>query len=236
MLLVLLFAVSVLASSSVFAGVVSVGFSGSRSPSGGAAAALSALPLGGLVLVARLLPVALLAACCLWLLVLAGCWWLCLLLLFALWLSASFLVWCVLVARWWAWFCWLLVAWCCCSCSRAVVFVLVLFRRCFLYLRGDRQSRYFLPVFNYSSFNRCFHAGWQSESHFLVTRLIPIKLLFKTIFSYFWVSPWSTFGHNFKFKCLYILARRTHKYNLSNARRSYYISMYLVSRSYYNKD
>jgi hypothetical protein len=196
LLLVLLFAVSVLASSSVFAGVVSVGFSGSRSPSGGAAAALSALPLGGLVLVARLLPVALLAACCLW----------------------------------------LLVAWCCCSCSRAVVFVLVLFRRCFLYLRGDRQSRYFLPVFNYSSFNRCFHAGWQSESHFLVTRLIPIKLLFKTIFSYFWVSPWSTFGHNFKFKCLYILARRTHKYNLSNARRSYYISMYLVSRSYYNKD
>jgi hypothetical protein len=35
--------VSVLASSSVFAGVVSVGFSGSRSPSGAAAAALSAL-------------------------------------------------------------------------------------------------------------------------------------------------------------------------------------------------
>jgi hypothetical protein len=43
LLLVLLFAVSVLASSSVFAGVVSVGFSGSRSPSGAAAAALSAL-------------------------------------------------------------------------------------------------------------------------------------------------------------------------------------------------
>jgi hypothetical protein len=36
-------AVSVLASSSVFASLVSVGFSGSRSPSGGAAAALSAL-------------------------------------------------------------------------------------------------------------------------------------------------------------------------------------------------
>jgi hypothetical protein len=35
--------VSVLASSSVFAGLVSVGFSGSRSPSGAAAAALSAL-------------------------------------------------------------------------------------------------------------------------------------------------------------------------------------------------
>jgi hypothetical protein len=37
------FAVSVLASSSVFSGVVAVGFSGSRSPSGAAAAALSAL-------------------------------------------------------------------------------------------------------------------------------------------------------------------------------------------------
>ena len=37
------FAVSVLASSSVFAGLVSVGFSGSRSPSAAAAAALSAL-------------------------------------------------------------------------------------------------------------------------------------------------------------------------------------------------
>jgi hypothetical protein len=37
------FAVSVLASSSVFAALVSVGFSGSRSPSGGAAAALSVL-------------------------------------------------------------------------------------------------------------------------------------------------------------------------------------------------
>jgi hypothetical protein len=40
-----MFAVSVLASSSVFAGVVSVGFSGSRSPSVAASAALSALLL-----------------------------------------------------------------------------------------------------------------------------------------------------------------------------------------------
>lgn len=42
-MLVLLFAVSVLASSSVFVGLVSVGFSGSRSPSPAASAALSAL-------------------------------------------------------------------------------------------------------------------------------------------------------------------------------------------------
>ncbi len=46
---------SVLASSSVFSGVVAVGFSGSRSPSGTAAAALSALlplvPAGSAVFV-----------------------------------------------------------------------------------------------------------------------------------------------------------------------------------------
>jgi hypothetical protein len=44
----------------------------------------SPLPLVVLVRGVRLLPVGLLAACCLWLLVLAGCWWLCLLPLFAL--------------------------------------------------------------------------------------------------------------------------------------------------------
>jgi hypothetical protein len=43
LLLVLLFAVSVLVSSSVFAALISVGFSGSRSPSVAASAALSAL-------------------------------------------------------------------------------------------------------------------------------------------------------------------------------------------------
>jgi hypothetical protein len=42
------------------------------------------LPLGGLVLGVLPLPVVLLAARCPWLLVLAGCWWLCLLPLFAL--------------------------------------------------------------------------------------------------------------------------------------------------------
>jgi hypothetical protein len=44
----------------------------------------SPLPLGVLALGVRLLPVGLLAACCLWLLVLRACWWLCLLLLFVL--------------------------------------------------------------------------------------------------------------------------------------------------------
>lgn len=42
----------------------------------------SLLPLGGLVLGVLLLPVGLLAVCCLWLLILVVCWWLCLLLLF----------------------------------------------------------------------------------------------------------------------------------------------------------
>jgi hypothetical protein len=44
----------------------------------------SPLPLGGLVRGVLPLPVVLLAACCRWLLVLVGCWWLCPLLLFVL--------------------------------------------------------------------------------------------------------------------------------------------------------
>ena len=112
------------------------------------------------------------------------------------WFSSSRVVWCFLVFGFCSW--WLLVVGCFRSCSRAVVAFLVFLLCGFLYLRCDRLSRYFLPIFNYSSFNRCFHTGRQSQSHLFIARLIPVKLLFETIFSYFGVSPWSTFGHNLK--------------------------------------
>lgn len=113
------FAVSVVASCSVFSGVVSVGFSGSRAPSPVAAAALSAL-----------LP-----------LVPAG--------VVALWLSPSRLGWLFLVVCWLSWFCGLLVVGCPCLCCFAVVFVLgglaVFF---LLYDESDRLTNFFLIIIN----------------------------------------------------------------------------------------
>ena len=81
----------------------------------------SPLPLVALVLGVLPLPVVLLAACCLWLLVLVVCWWLCLLLPFLLLVSVRPGCFLVAVVGVRSVLPWVAVGGCCCGCPLVLV-------------------------------------------------------------------------------------------------------------------